>query len=1477
MDDFPLPPAGCGYGAALAAVERYRENAAPNTFRAAGTSVNHVYEMLLQEPAPDDADGIAMRRSFVPVAGDHCERGAALLALASELLATQRSSLMQVMLTRWIDSFDTKDVSQRVSKLKNLLVQSSKQLCDRDKIWLPVALEEAFKDNTVSSAIRRKLVQISGRSASSGEPARNQTVMMNTAELTALCESLDERYRAAESAQERRSLAFLRVFTVLQATIGCRPGDFVGAELADLATVVVSDDEQTVEGGVYISANVVHSKGRFNERFKNGHAWLFADLSCPARCPLIAVALALAEVDPSLSLDASSGFMNTVYRSWRGRDLYVPGRQNSLSSLWKSAVRDVPALSEWFVTYSSWNSLRKFVQTTVGGYALNCQMQVFVNLRAGHAEAKALAGAKQSNVHYIGNSPSSMRCVGLLCAHRHPLGPAGFPALELLLDVRPKLTQSLVRQNFPSNVRGALGDEALMPLAAALALAELDRGRVLRSELPGLLAFARRRHPMGRFDLPYATNLDLGLVLPHRYSRKLRTIVQAARVQVLRTEEPLLGALDAAAGDIEEDEVEEEVEAESDFASDAHASPDAEEIPDHRQLPPEQPATNWADFLGLSEGATATEEDALLDALREKLNLRSAEHKHLNLEQRVELARKQWYGEPGLGGVQAFVNWPEGPLTNARNHKRALNVAKKQGIEIADDGYNTKHFAVIATYENRRDVATVVDHFGSAKSALEITKATTIDGLTKTGKLLMRQDKENNQLVVRSERCTCAKIERLVARFEAQERALGLQSASSGRSPRRADLVRACYTVVEASVYVEERLALHPCVTSVLRDEVVSSEGYLTLPTMMQTFADQASGPGTFDPSYDGTGVTIYVFDSGIEGRHEEFAGRLGPGFSAIGYSGNAISNPDFPPYEDTNSHGTCVAGTAAGAAYGLARNATLVSVRVLVGPSGVTSDIIGGLAWVMEQQRKRPHPAIINLSISSRGSTLDQPFLDVSASGIGVVIAAGNSAEEAANFSPQRLGGNGLACGPLVVGALAPWSSFAMAGYSNFGAQVDALASGTVVCARQNTTDGFYVGKTGTSYAAPMVSAMLAMFMQRNEMNVCAATVDLLAEARHGVCEIPEDHFGTPNVLPQMPQPLPTLRPTAQPVACRQSPVALADEVQITLSGAYEVHLGRWVGAANADPRRERNWDCRVTLKRPRARAKSKLRGRSWVPNKATKLGPRGGPVRWTVRLNDGLEVLLGDRLVASSSCSLESLDVMQSVADEFAVNVHEVFATAEEAGCVLLQDEDRGLCLGMADGLLRAEDCHNGTDYEKGFRFWRVEPSDETLRLANFRFDASYLQYDTHLSLTVGTVGFEFLRNSRALLLREGSIVFAASSGRLDADADLTLLDIGSKAASLDLIKQLHPDYGFYALPTNYTASPTVSPTSAPTDSPTRFPSKAPTGAPSLAPTPLPTSAPTQAPSAQSEDTTGIIIAAVAAAIVVAALFAHYWPTHL
>jgi cerevisin len=86
-----------------------------------------------------------------------------------------------------------------------------------------------------------------------------------------------------------------------------------------------------------------------------------------------------------------------------------------------------------------------------------------------------------------------------------------------------------------------------------------------------------------------------------------------------------------------------------------------------------------------------------------------------------------------------------------------------------------------------------------------------------------------------------------------------------------------------------------------------------------------------------GDGVDVYVIDTGININHVEFEGRAS--------WGKTIPANDVD--EDGNGHGTHCAGTIASRAYGVAKAANVIAVKVLgSNGSGSMADVVQGVVW---------------------------------------------------------------------------------------------------------------------------------------------------------------------------------------------------------------------------------------------------------------------------------------------------------------------------------------------------------------------------------------------------------------------------------------------------------------------------------------------------------------------------------------------------
>jgi subtilisin family serine protease len=144
----------------------------------------------------------------------------------------------------------------------------------------------------------------------------------------------------------------------------------------------------------------------------------------------------------------------------------------------------------------------------------------------------------------------------------------------------------------------------------------------------------------------------------------------------------------------------------------------------------------------------------------------------------------------------------------------------------------------------------------------------------------------------------------------------------------------------------------------------------------------------------DGSAVHVYLIDTGIMFSHSDFGGRAKFGYDVNGGNGS-----------DCYGHGTHVAGTIGGAAFGVAKAAKLVSVRVLdCYGNGTADNVIAGIDWVTAHA---VHPAVANMSLGGYAyPPIDDAVQASVASGVTYVVAAGKSGYDACNYSPARTPG---------------------------------------------------------------------------------------------------------------------------------------------------------------------------------------------------------------------------------------------------------------------------------------------------------------------------------------------------------------------------------------------------------------------------------------------------------------------------------------
>jgi subtilisin family serine protease len=218
----------------------------------------------------------------------------------------------------------------------------------------------------------------------------------------------------------------------------------------------------------------------------------------------------------------------------------------------------------------------------------------------------------------------------------------------------------------------------------------------------------------------------------------------------------------------------------------------------------------------------------------------------------------------------------------------------------------------------------------------------------------------------------------------------------------------------------------------------------------------------------------------------------------------------------DCYGHGTHVAGTIGGSAFGIAKNALISAVRVLgCNGQGEFSWVIGGVDWVTANHA---FPAVANMSLGGPiYDPLDTAVRNSIASGVVYSIAAGNESGDASNHSPARVGE------AITVGATT--AGDARASFSNFGAVLDLFAPGDSInsdwpnglpvppLSSCYLTSGNTATCSGTSMAAPHVAGVAALYLQLNPgADPFSVRQTIVGQATAGIVGDPGP--GSPNLL---------------------------------------------------------------------------------------------------------------------------------------------------------------------------------------------------------------------------------------------------------------------------------------------------------------------------------------------------------------------------
>lgn len=282
-------------------------------------------------------------------------------------------------------------------------------------------------------------------------------------------------------------------------------------------------------------------------------------------------------------------------------------------------------------------------------------------------------------------------------------------------------------------------------------------------------------------------------------------------------------------------------------------------------------------------------------------------------------------------------------------------------------------------------------------------------------------------------------------------------------------------------------LAADPRVRYVEQDRYVTDAVYSTGPDRVnaeinRTFTSAGVGVDPATGIANGLdNINVAVIDTGIDRNNSDL--RVLGGVSYI----------PGKTYQDDNGHGTGVAsligakadrsGVADQGITGVAPGISLYAVKVLNRRgSGTWSQVINGVDWVAANNIQ-----FANMSLSGGGysQSLHDAIAGATAKGVTFLVAAGNSAVDAATTSPGGFDDTVITVSALAdsdgqPGGLGSRTSYGvddtLATFSNYGSVVDVVAPGVAIT-MDKLGGGTWVA-SGTSMATPIATGVAALIV---------------------------------------------------------------------------------------------------------------------------------------------------------------------------------------------------------------------------------------------------------------------------------------------------------------------------------------------------------------------------------------------------------------
>jgi hypothetical protein len=221
---------------------------------------------------------------------------------------------------------------------------------------------------------------------------------------------------------------------------------------------------------------------------------------------------------------------------------------------------------------------------------------------------------------------------------------------------------------------------------------------------------------------------------------------------------------------------------------------------------------------------------------------------------------------------------------------------------------------------------------------------------------------------------------------------------------------------------------------------------------------------GKYHYRYTGAGVDVYLIGGGVRSTHAEFEGRVQAG-GAIGFGEGAV---------DCDGWGTAAAGVVGGKTFGVAKGATIVSVKSYACRKDPDYwDLFDQIDWVTEDHVDG-QPAVALFDLSDYSQDIDDLAEAMIDDGITVVVPAGDDpAAPSCAHSPARV--------TAAITVAASTSDDDRWHWTSYGRCNDLFAPGDLIRSANSADDTATDRRSGTSLAAAHVAGAAALILEQH------------------------------------------------------------------------------------------------------------------------------------------------------------------------------------------------------------------------------------------------------------------------------------------------------------------------------------------------------------------------------------------------------------